>query len=264
MGFLTRATAFALFFTLTGCGPAESFSRPEIHSLYLFLSPELSQSIGFYSDGRLTNASELPLEGVGFIKVMRDRKRHFGSSELVITLMWATSEVSRYFPQSERLGVGDMSSQFGGPQSGHASHQNGLDADLSFYKTNRRELDPDASEFGEHFTRGNKVSSNFDVVRNWFFVSRLVSTGIISRIFLDQRLKLKFCALAAKDGLSAEETEALRRVNHWPGHDDHFHVRLTCPRNSPECINQVDPPLGPGCESYSKAEESARGVFLLP
>lgn len=165
--------------------------------------------------------------------------------------MWAAAQVQDAYPTSERLQVGDMSSKRGGPQSGHASHQNGLDADLSFYKVNRREISSQAENFDEHFADDG---SNFDTERNWYFVKTLVSTKQVKLIFLDQSLKKRFCALANKDGIYDDlELEALRRVRHWPGHDNHLHIRLICPADSPSCINQVDPPEDINCGEKPKA-----------
>jgi penicillin-insensitive murein endopeptidase len=45
--------------------------------------------------------------------------------------------------------------------------------------------------------------------------------------------------------------EWLRKVRPWWGHDDHFHVRLSCPPDSPECTPQPALPAGDGCEALA-------------
>ena len=47
----------------------------------------------------------------------------------------------------------------------------------------------------------------------------------------------------------------------WWGHDDHFHVRLACPADSPECTPQAPLPPGDGCDALAwwfdpKAQEA--------
>ena len=37
------------------------------------------------------------------------------------------------------------------------------------------------------------------------------------------------------------------KVRPWYGHDDHIHVRLKCPANSPHCRKQPPVPGGDGC-----------------
>jgi penicillin-insensitive murein endopeptidase len=38
-------------------------------------------------------------------------------------------------------------------------------------------------------------------------------------------------------------------VRPWWGHDDHFHVRLGCPADAPECERQAAVPPGDGCDN---------------
>src|SRR5581483_1042400 len=55
----------------------------------------------------------------------------------------------------------------------------------------------------------------------------------------------------------------LRKVRPWWGHDDHFHVRLACPADSPECAPQAALPPGDGCDALAwwfdtKAQEARK------
>jgi penicillin-insensitive murein endopeptidase len=51
------------------------------------------------------------------------------------------------------------------------------------------------------------------------------------------------------------DREWLRKLRPWWGHDEHFHVRLSCPGDSPDCERQKSMPEGDGCgeelESWS-------------
>src|SRR5690606_28371648 len=136
----------------------------------------------------------------------------------------------------------------GGDISGHASHENGLDVDIAYFRNDHSEQDPEiTSGFIERFVRNGKLSANFDLERNWTFIKALTRTGRISRIFTDRVIKNALCRYAESLGELKTEEEALRRLRHWPNHTDHWHVRLTCPEKSPRCKAQDDPPPGSGC-----------------
>lgn len=207
------------------------------------------QALGFYSKGRLTAALNFPLEGPGFVKIFRARDRGWGTFDLIRVVELVSERLSEEFPNGERVQIGDVSDQDGGRLSRHASHQNGLDADLAFLRKDNREQNPE--EFGgfdESFVIGDRVSQNFDLDRNYRLVKLLVETGRINRIFVDRVIKHTFCEHAKKRGEYLQVEEYLRRLRPWPYHDDHLHVRITCPGNSSRCQSQQEPPPGSGCD----------------
>jgi penicillin-insensitive murein endopeptidase len=225
-----------------------------------------SQVIGYYSNGKLQNSSLLPFEGSGFIHLFHDRSRQYGSLGLIDIIQSAAQSFLEWDPTTERLQIGDISSQHGGQISGHASHQHGLDIDLVYYRRNRREQSlSHVSGFDENFvTPKGAVTQNFDTDRNWKFLSLLVETGRVERIFVDPAIKREFCRHSRKASLEeaqtdpAKPTEMLRRLRPYANHQDHWHVRFTCPAASPECIPQNPPvPEGDGCDAVTMAEFSA-------
>jgi penicillin-insensitive murein endopeptidase len=54
-------------------------------------------------------------------------------------------------------------------------------------------------------------------------------------------IKKALCRDAGKD------RAWLGKVQPWLGHDWHFHVRLNCPADSPDCEPQPPRPAGDGC-----------------
>jgi penicillin-insensitive murein DD-endopeptidase len=48
-------------------------------------------------------------------------------------------------------------------------------------------------------------------------------------------------------------------VRPWPGHDDHLHVRLSCPADSPDCIDQAEA-VGDGCGHAELAAAMAHEI----
>ncbi len=211
---------------------------------------ELEQAIGFYASGKLINAFEFPFDGEGFLKIQRPRKRHYGTYDLIEVVRVAAKMIKDGFPNGERLQIGDTCASKGGQLASHKSHQNGLDADIVYYRNDHREMNPELNAtFDESFVKNGKVTANFDMQRNWAFFSALVKSGRIKRMFVDLAIKKAACSYAAALGLNDESVEVLRRLRIEPLHDDHVHIRVTCPKNSPNCQQQLEPAEGSGCES---------------
>lgn len=207
------------------------------------------QAVGFYSDGTLTHPSELASQGYGFLKLFLPRDRAYGSEELLNLIRFAASGMRLSHPRGERLQVGDISQREGGRISGHASHQNGLDADIVYYRLDHREQDPQhVNGFEESFVLNNeRLSPNFDLARNWRVIQTLVGSGQVNRIFVDPVIKRELCRYAREKGQYSEASEPLRRLRPYEGHQDHFHLRIQCPASSPRCKAQEPPPEGNGC-----------------
>src|SRR4051812_37928745 len=162
-------------------GLRELAPRPEHSSRLCPEDPtqgEWEQAVGFYSQGSLLNASQFDLAGPGYVKIFRPRDRLYATSDLIAVIESAAIKVQAAFPHfSDRLQIGDVAARAGGTLGGHASHQNGLDADVAFLRVNHTEQNPDLTTgFQETFVRNGKVSGNFDIERNWAFVQALVDT----------------------------------------------------------------------------------------
>jgi len=64
----------------------------------------------------------------------------------------------------------------------------------------------------------------------------------VDRIFVHASVKRQLC-------LNKSNASWLRKIRPWWGHDDHFHVRLTCPFNNKNCTPQEPLPAGDGCDA---------------
>lgn len=204
--------------------------------------PGSAQSIGRHGAACLVGAEQLPPEGVGYQAVDLSRRRHFGHPQLVDYVQ----DLGRRVAEAG-LGpmlVGDMAQPRGGPMPwGHVSHQSGLDVDIWF----RLDLPPLAREAREGLTQPILVGASGELDARWTENSaRLVHLAAqdprVARIFVDAAIKRDLCAR------TWEERSWLRRVRPWPAHDEHLHVRLRCPADSPACIDQPEPPPGEGCD----------------
>jgi len=208
-------------------------------------SEPADQVQGYYADGSLRLATPLPREGHGFFHLFHVRDRFWGSEGLVGLIENVAAEIANEYPDGERLQVGDLSAEKGGQITLHASHQNGLDTDFVYFRTNRREQGDDpAKGFTEQFVVKGRLSKNFDLERNWRLFQLLVESGRVQRMFVDPVIKNTYCRRFKK---SAEAIQTLRRMRPLSNHGDHVHVRLTCPAESPDCLAQEEVPAGSGC-----------------
>ncbi len=192
-------------------------------------------------NGAIDKASELLPESPGVASVQREDSRYYGSGLLVKYLQEAGKKYDQKFPKSF-FRINDTSQQFGGPiwslinkgRLAHASHQNGLEADILLAVKNKR----------------------FDTEKNWELVKILIELGYVHIIYVDKQRIQEFCNLARKikhdDGKSDFEKhyDTLRRLQHWDGHKTHLHLRLKCTPHNPSCRqDRVDPILSkPQCK----------------
>lgn len=205
-----------------------------------------AQSIGGYSAGCVQGAEALPLDGPGFQVARPSRNRHYGHPALIDFVRGLALAV-----REAELGVlliGDLGQPRGGPApSGHSSHQSGLDVDIWFWapaRAARRAL-PVAER--ERLRQRAVVSASGKArTRDWSpRIARVLALAAaderVARIFVNPVVKRELCREATG------ERGWLRKVRPWWGHDEHFHVRLACPADSPACEPQPALPPGDGC-----------------
>lgn len=131
------------------------------------------------------------------------------------------------------------------PSSDHRSHQIGLDADI--WLRPPRSLNLSVAE-RETIGSPSVVSENRLVVnRAWTrthaeVLRAAASDEAVARIFVNAAIKRRLCETA-----SAGDSDWLRKIRPWWGHDSHFHVRLRCP-DGEGCVEQAPPPAGDGCD----------------
>jgi penicillin-insensitive murein DD-endopeptidase len=194
------------------------------------------QVIGGYSGGCIDGAVSLPLSGEGFRVCRPERNRVFGHPELVDTIRDLGARLRDLGLPA--LSVGDLAQPRGGPTpSGHASHQTGLDVDIWFVPpwTGRPLSMVDA--------RHKRASSLFDddIIR---MLELAASDPRVERIFINPVLKRAVCERTVGNF----DRAWLQKLRPWYGHDDHFHVRVACPVDSPSCVSQPPLPPGDGCD----------------
>lgn len=203
-----------------------------------------TRSIGGYSKGCLAGAVSLPINGPTWQVMRLSRNRNWGHPKLLRFLERLSATAAKVgWPG---LLVGDMSQPRGGPMlTGHASHQIGLDADIWLRPMPDHEL---TTEEREEISSTNVVAADrLDVDRSvWTpahgnLIRAAAEDPQVERIFVNAAIKKELCREAGED------RGWLEKVRPWWGHDYHFHVRLHCPADSPDCKPQPPPPAGDGC-----------------
>ncbi len=223
-----------------------------------FLDPSAgpAHSIGDYSAGCLQGAQLLPLDGVGYQVMRPSRRRYFGHPALVDFVRALARHV--YDKGLGVLLVGDLSQPRGGPTaSGHASHQTGLDVDIWFWHPEHARHAPLPLLTREQLIAESVVDLKARAIRaQWReHVSRVLRLTAddqrVERVFVNPVIKRELCRQRS------EERAWLRKIRPWPGHDDHFHVRLSCLPGDSICQAQAPLPPGDGCDKLTLSLERA-------
>lgn len=208
-----------------------------------------SEPVGTNDQGSLINGVALPEMGEGYIHMYRESELFWGTSQMINMIEATASDMERKYPGRDRLQVEDLGKKGGGDIDGHASHENGLDVDLGYYKTDGIEHDPILKNqtYADPMVVNGKVSPNFEIERNWELMKTLHRQGDVQKIFIDSLLKKSLCHHAKKIGENSSHLKVLRSLRHEVNHQDHLHVRLRCPREAKKCVNQKEPPKESGC-----------------
>ena len=248
-----------------------------------------AQSIGGYAWGCLQGASKLPSQGEGFRSIRRHRHRYFAHPITIKTVI----ELAKNATQEGLLPIeiGDLSQPRGGRMKyGHRSHQSGLDIDIWFGgdKTYRQEeakrrLSKLKRKAKKQKWNAKKLKKRvFDVAhpsvmsgwrekldtkvwssRHETLLKLASKRAEVARIFVHFRIKEKMCERYKASAEFKKDPEPLwlRKLRPWYGHHQHFHIRLHCPKDSPECDNQGPLPTGLGCDNlewFSKVAQKKR------
>lgn len=223
------------------------FKCPFLSFLILFSSPifATTQSIGTYTNGCLSGAEALPIDGTGYQVMRLSRHRIYGHPNL-INFIQNLGEVVATEHNSNLL-IGDLG-QFNGGRtpSGHRSHQNGLDVDIWFSLSTASNL----TDHERETLSATSMLSNTDKIalKEWTFAhEQVLKTAAmmpdVERIFVNPVIKRELCKHAEPNNRAW-----LRKIRPWWKHDDHFHVRLSCPKDSLNCEHQEPLPAGDGCD----------------
>ncbi|PID65011.1 MAG: penicillin-insensitive murein endopeptidase [Gammaproteobacteria bacterium] len=199
------------------------------------------EAIGSYANGCLRGAELLEPSGTGYLDMRRNRGRYYGQPEL-ITFIRDLGEFTHQRYGHKHL-IGDLSQARGGRMNfGHSSHQVGLDVDIWLQTLPDQQA---VSPFRDMQSIVNKAAGTIiggniaPPIRDALHYAATYPG--VARVFVNPVIKWHLCQ-------SEKDTAWLNTLRPWWGHDQHFHVRLSCPANQPNCHNQK--PLKNGRKFY--------------
>jgi len=212
------------------------------------------EAIGYYSSGSLKDGLSFEREAPFIHKLFKARNRLYATDDFFEVVKQIDQVVQSFDSVGEKIQIGDFSNLKGGKATGHASHQNGIEADFVYLTVNRRLQSPSATYWEEEFVSGNKLTANFDLPRNVQLFEFLANDIPTSRIFVDAVVKREVCRYVETKGIKnqARIQNMLRRLRIEDLHKTHYHLRLFCPVSDTSCKPQSEPPMGDGCDAFSQ------------
>lgn len=208
-----------------------------------------ARSIGGYTNGCISGAVALPLQDTGYQVMRLSRNRYYGHPQLIHYIQNLGKTAA-----SQKLGgllIGDLGQPRGGPTlSGHRSHQTGLDVDIWFLLSDQASQRLLTAEERENWSAPSMVNLQTDsLTRQWTpgqekMLELAAQQPEVDRVFVNPGIKQALCQRPA-----ARTSGWLHKIRPWWKHDDHFHVRLKCAANNPDCDNQEPLPAGNGCDA---------------
>ena len=205
-----------------------------------------SMAIGYYPRGCLQGGVPLPVTGKSWQVMRLSRNRNWGHPELVKFL-------ERFAPLAAKatgwhgILIGDMAQPRGGPLPfGHMSHQIGLDVDIWLTPMPAHVL---SKEQREKMAPLNLVAADWKHVnpKTWTpadiaFIRTAAEQPEVERVLVNAAIKKQMCELQGD-----KHPAWMDKVRPWYGHNDHMHVRLKCPADSPHCRHQAPVPDSAAC-----------------
>ena len=170
----------------------------------------------------------------------------FGHPALVKMLRRNARDIARAVRGSVML-VGDLSAKSGGALAGHRSHQTGRDVDVAFYARDAKGRRVKMTRFVA-FGRDGKAKDGsglvFDDHRNWLLIEAWIKDhrAGLSHIFVSTPLRNRLLAFGRSKKRRAKHVDAALKLLKQPRrasmHDDHFHLRIACPKKQKEICRE--------------------------
>lgn len=203
----------------------------------------VAEAIGGHAHGCLTGAVAMPHSGEGYYLLRTFRHRFFAHPNMFNYL-----REFALLAKNNPLLIGDIAQPRGGPTNTlHVSHQSGLDVDI-WYQQRKDYADNLAPDWPQKISARSVVDfKTMQLNSEWKtsiepLIMWSASHENVNRIFVHPVIKRRFCQ-------QHPQFLYLNKIRPWYGHDDHYHVRLNCPANNPDCESQTPVPSDSGCGS---------------
>lgn len=212
------------------------------------------RSVGSPTEGHLVGGAHLSAsQHVRIVPFYVPGDSRWGLEGLVTLIDRAARAVRRQFPDAV-LSVGHLSRPGGGEIDRHASHESGRDADIGFYVKNHLNKPVYADHFVPFKGDGTAPSwpgARFDDARNWAFVASVAGSSHVrvSHVFVATPIRTRLLQYAEKikapPAIRARAAALMVQPRGSLPHDDHFHVRISCPpasdRGADRCVELPKP-----------------------
>ena len=203
---------------------------------------------GFYTKGCLAGGVAIPVDGPNWQAMRLSRNRRWGHPDLIRII-----EELSYKAKSDNwngLMVGDISQPRGGPMlTGHRSHQMGLDADIWFNPMPSKRL---TYKERENISAVSVLKQGTVYVdqKRWTRAHTMVlyhaaSFPEVERVLVHPGVKKQLCDTVRGN------RQWLNKIRPTWGHHYHFHIRIGCPKGSPNCKRQNSTGTKTGCNDGS-------------
>jgi hypothetical protein len=168
--------------------------------------------------------AQLPRSGAGFVAYARAQGQH-GLPETITALETIARAWQQRHPEGPRIAIGDISLASGGNFPPHASHRNGVDVDIRPMRNDGRELP--VRWYREGCDSSHCAPEAIDASCLVPEYSRELTQELVDLIHANGVLRVQYVFF---------NDCRVRGVRHWPGHDNHLHVRFipTAPRAGDE------------------------------
>lgn len=238
---MRKAVVAVMVSVLAFAGACAEAAPPEGWALVGAPVAGMPQSLGSPAAGCISGAVALPAAGDGYQVLRPQRNRYWGHPRTIAFIQGLASDARAR--SIAPLLIGDMSQPRGGPMAfGHGSHQNGLDVDI-WFRLPKAPLTPDelARPSPISMVKGTRVDSTTWSGRQLAVLELAARSPEVDRIFVNPPIKAEACRAARGD------RAWLAKLRPWWGHDEHFHVRLSCTPGDIGCTPQAPVPDGDGC-----------------
>jgi murein endopeptidase len=197
---------------------AAPVQRPYVADAWNRYAPNFAQDLAAQAGGWAANKIwgggdpavnvELPPDNHSPDWYRRVRFGNYGTMAMIKGLLDSSADMAQL--RSPTIPIGDISQRGGGSFRRHLSHKIGKDVDIFFITDSR---------------------GRFDVPWNLTLAAAAMKHMNVTKIFVDTSLKnLMAQYLAQNPQLPPAERQAmaaaLGRMQYWPGHDTHFHIRI--------------------------------------
>ncbi|AZZ37067.1 hypothetical protein CIK05_09770 [Bdellovibrio sp. qaytius] len=203
-----------------------------------------NQAVGSPDEGRLRNASFLKTHldtyklNDRIVMANTTSKNYYGTQEMM-NVLEATGDKAFSYEQN-KIYISRISAKNGGLLPPSKSHQNGMDADIG-YPTVQGKI-----SFPVVASGGSLQSSDFSAAKTLELFKFLFTQNVspVDRLFVDQAIINKLCGVAKEQGKfrGSEKATFVRifeNIQHVEGHGNHYHLRLRCTPNQPDCRYKI-------------------------